>query len=52
MNTEMNNEIHRATHELTSDELEVVSGGAGRTPVKNVFNDPFFNPWVKIVEKD
>jgi hypothetical protein len=52
MNTEMNNEMHSATHELTIDELEVVSGGAGIIPVKNVFNDPFFNPWVKVVEKD
>jgi hypothetical protein len=51
MNTEMNKEMRSATSELTIDELEIVSGGAGRIPVKNVFNDPFFNPGVKIVEK-
>jgi hypothetical protein len=52
MNIEMNQKMHSAVRELTIDELEVVIGGAGRTPVKNVFNDPFFNPWVKVVEKD
>jgi hypothetical protein len=52
MNTEMNEEIGSAARELTIDELEVVIGGAGRIPVKNVFDDPFFNPWVKVVEKD
>ena len=48
MNTEMNN----TTRELTVDELEVVNGGAGRIPVRNVFDDPFFNPGVKVVVKD
>jgi hypothetical protein len=52
MNTEMNKETHSATRELTIDELEVVSGGAGIIPVKNVFNDLFFYPWIKVVEKD
>ena len=51
MNTEMNKEMHNAARELTIDELEVVNGGAGRIPVKNVFDDPFFNPWVRVVEK-
>jgi hypothetical protein len=52
MNTDVNSEMHSATPELTVDELEVVSGCAGIIPVKNVFNDPFFNPWVKIAAKD
>jgi hypothetical protein len=52
MNTEMKNEMHSATRELIVDELEVVSGGAGIIPVKNVFNDLFFYPWIKVVEKD
>jgi hypothetical protein len=52
MNTETNTEMHGATRELTIAELEVVNGGAGRVTIKNVFNDPFFNPWVKVVEKD
>jgi hypothetical protein len=52
MNTELNSEIHSATRELTIDELEVVSGGASRIVIRNVFDDPFFNPRVKIVEKD
>ena len=52
MNIEMNTEMRSATHELTIYELEVVSGGAGRIPVKNVFDDPFFNPRVRVVEKD
>jgi hypothetical protein len=52
MNTEMNKEMRDAARELTIDELEVVNGGTGRIPVRNVFDDPFFNPGVKIVEKD
>jgi hypothetical protein len=52
MNIGLNTGMRSTTRELTIDELEVVSGGAGRIPVKNVFNDPFFNPWVKVVEKD
>jgi hypothetical protein len=51
MNTEMNKEMRNSTRELTIDELEIVNGGAGRIPVRNVFDDPFFNPGVKIVEK-
>jgi hypothetical protein len=51
MNTEMNKEMRDAARELTIDELEVVNGGTGRIPVKNVFDDPFFNPWVRVVEK-
>jgi hypothetical protein len=52
MNTEMNKETHSATRELTIDELEIVNGGTGRIVLKNVFNDPFFNPSVRIVETD
>jgi hypothetical protein len=52
MTTELKSEIHSPTRELTIDELKVVSGGAGRIVIRNVFDDPFFNPSVKIVEKD
>jgi hypothetical protein len=52
MNAEMNKEIHSATRELTIDELEVVSGGTGHIVIRNVFDDPFFNPGVKVVVKD
>jgi hypothetical protein len=52
MNAEMNKEIHSATRELTIDELEVVSGGTGHIVIRNVFDDLFFNPGVKVVVKD
>jgi hypothetical protein len=52
MTTEMNKDINNATRELTIDELEVVNGGGGRIVFHNVFNDLFFNPNIKVVEKD
>jgi hypothetical protein len=51
MKTETNNEMYDSTRELAIDELEIVSGGTGRSPARNVFDDPFFNPNIRIVEK-
>jgi hypothetical protein len=52
MTTEMNKDMNDAIRELTIDELEVVSGGGGRIVLHNVFNDLFFNPNIRVVEKD
>jgi hypothetical protein len=52
MTTVMNKHMNDATRELTIDELEVVSGGGGRIVFHNVFNDLFFNPNIRVVEKD